>query len=161
MEVDKKSRDDVIAKITKLLDNKLAKDIETSIYDWSKQYAEIHDTPYIVQNIYESKSDEILCLLNNSKSDYLISGIKTGKIKANQIAFLKDEELNPEKYEDIVQKRNLEEYKKNNTPGTNAFTCPKCKKSNSDVETKQTRAGDEPPTIFITCKECGHVKKLN
>ena len=54
----------------------------------------------------------------------------------------------------------MEEYKKNNKVGSNAFTCSKCKKSKCSVTQKQTRAGDEPPTTYITCLECGNVVKL-
>ena len=55
----------------------------------------------------------------------------------------------------------IEEYKKNNKAGSSAFTCVKCKKSRCEVSQKQTRAGDEPPTTFVTCLECGHTFKFN
>ena len=35
------------------------------------------------------------------------------------------------------------------------ISCSKCKKSRCQVAQKQTRSGDEPPTIFVTCLECG------
>ena len=40
------------------------------------------------------------------------------------------------------------------------ISCSKCKKSKCSVTQKQTRAGDEPPTTYITCLECGNVVKL-
>ena len=55
----------------------------------------------------------------------------------------------------------MEEYKKNNKVGSSAFTCTKCKKSKCSVSQKQTRAGDEPPTTFVSCLECGHTFKFN
>lgn len=73
---------------------------------------------------------------------------------------MKPEELNPEKYEEIIKKREMEEYKKNNKIGSTVFTCPKCKKANCQITQKQTRSGDEPPTIYIICNECNHVKKI-
>jgi transcription elongation factor S-II len=45
--------------------------------------------------------------------------------------------------------------------GSTAFECKKCKKKNSEITQKQTRAGDEPPTTFITCLECGNSFKIN
>ena len=54
------------------------------------------------------------------------------------------------------RKNFIEEYKKNNKVGSTAYTCSKCKKKNTLVTQKQTRAGDEPPTIFVECLECGN-----
>eukprot|EP00466_Bigelowiella_natans_P016419 jgi/Bigna1/132787/aug1.19_g7495 len=36
------------------------------------------------------------------------------------------------------------------------FKCGKCKKSMTDVNQKQTRSGDEPMTLFITCLNCNN-----
>jgi DNA-directed RNA polymerase subunit M/transcription elongation factor TFIIS len=161
MDIDTASRNEMIKQLGKFIGDKLAKDVETSIYNFSKEYAETNDTPYLIQSIYDSKSEEILCNLTNKNSDYLVKSLKENKIDPKKIAFLKPEELNPEKYENIIKKREMEEYKKNNTSGSNAFTCVKCKKSKCQVSQKQTRAGDEPPTTFVTCMECGHVFKFN
>ena len=49
----------------------------------------------------------------------------------------------------------MEEYRKNNKATSDAFTCPKCKATKSEVTQKQVRSGDEPATIFIKCVECG------
>mmetsp|Transcript_39059 Transcript_39059/g.91222 ORF Transcript_39059/g.91222 Transcript_39059/m.91222 type:complete len:301 (+) Transcript_39059:89-991(+) len=36
------------------------------------------------------------------------------------------------------------------------FQCKKCKKKECTFYQKQTRSSDEPMTVFITCKACGH-----
>jgi transcription elongation factor S-II len=36
------------------------------------------------------------------------------------------------------------------------FQCGKCKKRECTFYQKQTRSADEPMTVFITCKACGH-----
>jgi DNA-directed RNA polymerase subunit M/transcription elongation factor TFIIS len=161
MDVETASRKNIEKQISKILNDKLAKDVENSIYLYSKEYAEIHDTPYLLQQIYEDKAQQILAQLQNQESNYLINALKNKKIDGTKIAFMKPEELDPEKYESIIKKREMEEYKKNNTSGTNAFTCVKCKKARCQVSQKQTRAGDEPPTTFVTCLECGHTFKFN
>ncbi len=161
MDIDSASRKDIEKQITKVVGDKIAKDIENSIYNYSKEYAEIQDTPYLLQQIYDDKSQQILCQLLNQNSDYLTKSLKDKKIDGKKIAFMKPEELDPEKYENIIKKREMEEYKKNNTSGTSAFTCVKCKKARCQVSQKQTRAGDEPPTTFVTCLECGHAFKFN
>ena len=159
MEIDSSFRDQVIKNISKFLDEKISKDIELSIYNFSLEFAEINDTPYLIQQIYESKIDEIMCHLS-IKQSFLVKAIKDKKIDPLKVAFMKQEELNPEKFETIIKKRELEEYKKNNKTGTNAFTCAKCQKSRCEVTQKQVRRGDEPPTTFVTCLECGHAFKF-
>ena len=161
MDIDSSFRDQTIKTLAKILGDKIGKDVETSINNFSKEFSEINETPYLIQQIYESKVDDIICQLNNKDSDYLIKALKDKKIDPLKVAFMKQEELDPEKYESIIKKRELEEYKKNNKSGSNAFTCVKCKKSRCEVTQKQTRAGDEPPTTFVSCLECGHTFKFN
>lgn len=161
MDIDSTNRKDIEKKIAKVVGDKIAKDIENSIYKYSKEYAEIQDTPYLLEQIYDDKAKQILCQILNQESNYLTKALKDKKIDGSKIAFMKPEELDPEKYESIIKKREMEEYKKNNTSGTSAFTCVKCKKSRCQVSQKQTRAGDEPPTTFVTCLECGHTFKFN
>lgn len=153
------SRKQIIDKLNILMSDKISKDIEYSINQFSKEYAEINDTPYLIQSIYDTKAEEITNQILNS--DFIVKAIKNKKIDPKKIAYLKPEELNPEKYESIIKKREMEEYKKNNKVGSTAFTCVKCKKSKCEVSQKQTRAGDEPPTTFVTCLECGHSFKFN
>lgn len=161
MSIDLSMRSKIINQLKKKLNDKIAEEIEKSIYDFSIDYAESNGTPYLVESIYETKSDEILCQLNNKDSDYLVKGLQEKKIDGKKIAYMKQEELNPEKFENIIKKREMEEYKKNNTSGSSVFTCVKCKKSNCQVTQKQLRAGDEPPTTIVICLECGHTFKFN
>jgi DNA-directed RNA polymerase subunit M/transcription elongation factor TFIIS len=161
MDIDTVSRKDIKKQIAKVIGDNFAKDVELSIYNYSKEYAEVQDTPYLLQQIYDDKAQQILCQILNQESDYLTKAIKNKKIDPTKIAFMKPEELDPEKYESLIKKREMEEYKKNNTSGSSAFTCVKCKKARCQVTQKQTRAGDEPPTTFVSCLECGHTFKFN
>ena len=160
MDIDKDTRTLIVKNLTKILDEKIAKDIEISIYNFSKEYAEMNDTAYLIESIYKDKSDNIMCLLKSTKSSYLLRALKENKIDALKIASLKPEEIDPEKYENIIKKRELEDYKKNNVSGSSSFTCAKCGKAKCDIKQKQTRAGDEPPTTFVKCLECGHTFKF-
>lgn len=161
MEINKEIRESIITKLKKNLDENIAKNIEHSIFNFSKEYAITNDTPYLLDSIYENKSDEIIAQIQNKESKYLVELLKKKKIDASKVAFMKPEELNPDKYDTIIKKQQMAEYKKNNTEGSNIFTCSKCKKSKCSVTTKQTRAGDEPPTTFVNCLECGHTFKFN
>lgn len=159
MDIESASRKDIEKQVAKVIGDKIAKNIESSIYKYSKEYAEIQDTPYLLQQIYDDKAQQIICQLLNQT--YLIKALKDKKIDGSKIAFMKPEELDPEKYESIIKKREMEEYKKTNTTASSAFTCVKCKKAKCKVSQKQTRAGDEPPTTFVSCLECGHTFKFN
>jgi DNA-directed RNA polymerase subunit M/transcription elongation factor TFIIS len=154
MSLSTETRDDTIKKLSKYVDKNVSKEIEKSIYKFSNDYAEENDTPYLLDSIYENKLIEIISYLSATDS-YVIKALKDKYLKAEILAQYKPNELNPEKYESIIKKMELEEYRNNNISGTNVFTCSKCKKSRCQVTQKQTRSGDEPPTIFVTCLECG------
>ena len=161
MSIESSIRTKIINQLKKILTEEIAKDIEESIYKFTLDYAESNGTPYLIESIYETKSNEILSQLNNKDSDYLVKSLKEKTIDGKKIAYMKSEELNPDKFENIIKKRELEEYKKNNAPGSSVFTCVKCKKANCRVTQKQLRSGDEPPTTIVTCIECGHTFKFN
>lgn len=132
-----------------------------SIDEFVKVYVEENNAPFLAEQIYEQKLDEILCNLNPKENHSLLELIKSGSVDASQIAFLKPEELNPEQYEQIIKKREIEEMKKSDKKTTDAFKCSKCHERKCSVEQKQTRSGDEPITTFVTCNECGHSWSFN
>ena len=161
MNINTDVREKFISKIKKVLGDKIAKSVETGVYEFSVEYAKTNDTPYLLENIYDDKCEELAALILNKTSDYLVKSLKSNKIDGSKIAFMKPDELDPDKYDSIIKKQQMVEYKKNNTEGSSAFTCSKCKKSKCSVTTKQTRAGDEPPATFVNCLECGHTFKFN
>ena len=146
-----------INKIYKLINNKkFAIEIEKSINNFSISYSEINETPdYLLESIYDTKFDEIINAIKKN-----INIIKTEE-QAQKIAFLSPEELNPEKYQDLLKKKEIKEFKKNDIKTSDAFKCSKCKKSRCEVTQKQIRSGDEPATTFVNCLECGHTFSFN
>jgi transcription elongation factor S-II len=160
MEVDNKTRDEVKKKLSKILSKKLNKksilDIEKGIHEFSISYSNDNNTPYLIEPIYDDKANQMLCILKSDKLEWILESINSKDFKPETLPFLKPEELNPEKYEKIIKKKEMEEHKKNNKASTNAFKCSKCKKRRCTVEEKQIRSGDEPATTFVTCLECGH-----
>lgn len=164
MSLDQKIRDENIKilkdifkknKISKKLDN-LADEIEEGIHNFSYDYAENNNTLFLFESIYSDKFEKIKCLLNTSK--FIIDSLNEKKINPRELAFLKPEELNPDKYADIITKKEIEEFKKSNQATTDAYKCPKCKQRKCSVEEKQTRSGDEPATVYVECKnpDCGY-----
>ena len=160
MNLDKSIRNNILMKISKLTNKTLGKKIEDSIYNFSIEYAQDNATPFLLEEIYLTKIEEIFGVLECKKSNYLIKALKDKTINVSQIAKLKPEELNPDKYGKILKKKEIEEYKKSNASTTDVFKCSKCKKKRCQVAQKQTRSGDEPATTFVTCLECGHSFKF-
>ena len=159
MDINNESRKNIIKTLSEVLNEKLAKQVEESIFNFIKVYIESSDIPsFLAQSMYEDKSNNIINEITDKDSNYILDAINKNKIKGgiSNIAFLKPEELNPDRYKKIIDKKEMEEYKKNNKVGSTAYTCSKCKKKNTLVTQKQTRAGDEPPTIFVECLECGN-----
>lgn len=150
-----------IKKISELLDEKYAKKIEESVYNFSKEYTEDNETPFLLESVYSDKFNEIINLLINKKSAFLIQAIKSNKIDASKIANMRPDELNPDKYDKILKKKELEEFKKTNQATSSIYKCPKCKERKSTITQKQTRSADEPATLYIECKSCGYTTILD
>ncbi len=154
------NRDQTFNKLNKIIkDVAIAKMIEESIFKFTEDYCEDQGAPFLFDSIYENKTNDLLINLSN-KDKILLSSILEKSIDPKELAFLKPEELNPDKYEKILKKKEIANYKKNNKATTNIFKCSKCKSRKCTVHQQQTRAGDEPMTTYVTCQECGHVFKF-
>ena len=147
-------KDEYISSFNKYISKTNAKKLFTSIEEFSNKYAEENETPFLFDSILKTKLDEFIELL--ASSNFIKDQIKQKKIKVEDLCYLSPEELKPDLYSDIINKKKLEEFRRNNQATSNAFTCKKCKCKKSVISEKQTRAGDEPATVFITCTECGY-----
>jgi len=94
-----------INKLSELLNEKYSKKIEESIYNFSKEYTEDNDTPFLLESVYSDKFNEIYNILINEKSAFLIDAIKSDKLDSSKIAMMRPDELNPDKYEKINKKK--------------------------------------------------------
>ena len=141
---------ETIKKLNNFLTPDFSIEVEKGILDYSTAYANENEVPQLIEYIYNTKLDEILeSLCNNTDL------VKTQK-SAYRLAYLNPDELNPDKYETLIKKKEINEYKKKEIKSSSAFKCSKCKKNKCAVSQKQILAGDEPLTTFVTCLECGH-----
>ncbi len=122
------------------------------LIDFAQKYIETNDCPFLINDIFNNKVDELINIMN--ESDYLGEMISGGYVLPEELGFMKPHELRPEKYKTIIEKKAYEHNQKKNK-GSNIFSCKKCKQSNCEVTQKQTRAADEPATTFVKCLECG------
>jgi len=150
-------RQNNIIKLSKLLKKKIAKQIEKSIFSFAKAYTYDVEMSFLLDSIYADKFIEIYNLLVNKKSKFLINALELKKIDPTKIAYMKPDEINPDKYKKIIQKKELENLKKKNMPTSNIYKCSKCGEKKSRVTQKQTRSADEPATVYIECIVCGNV----
>jgi hypothetical protein len=150
-------RENNIKKISELMDIKIGRLIEESVHSFAVLYTKETEMPFLLESIYKDKFLEIINLLLNKKSTYLIRALELEKIDPNKIAFMRPDELNPDKYESILKKKETEDYKKKNQATSSSYKCPKCKERKVSITQKQTRSADEPATLYIECKSCGHV----
>lgn len=139
-----------------------AVNLERGIYNFSIQQASKKyiikkwNNPYFVM-IYLDKYKSIV--YNLKKTPSLVSRIKAKEIKAQDIAFMEACELCPEKWNDLIQEKQMRlenKYMPKIEASTDSFTCSKCKSNKCTYYQLQTRSADEPMTTFVTCINCGN-----
>ena len=153
-------------KIQMTLNNKLKREkysvnLEKGIYNWSLQDASNKkiikrwDNEIFVA-IYLDRFKTIMINLENSS---LIEKIVSKEIKPHQIAFLTHQEMSPEKWTLLIEKKKQRDqnmYEPKIDANTDNFTCRKCKSTRCSYYQLQTRSADEPMTTFVTCIDCGN-----
>ena len=89
---------------------------------------------------------------------------KSNEITPQGLAFMTHQEMNHEKWQDLMEKKRIldaNKFNNNIQASTNLFTCGKCKSKRCTYYSLQTRSSDEPETIFVTCLDCGKNFKKN
>lgn len=152
-------RKDNIKNFKKHFDKDTSKIIEFTIFNYAEEYANNEGIPFMMQNIYTEKIEEFLKYFNDDNNK-LKENIINGNIQPCDIMQLKPDELEPDKYEKIIKKKEIEE-KNKDAAFTTVYKCSKCKRRKCKAETRQTRAADEASTLFITCLVCGNVDVYN
>ncbi len=143
---------DIKTKLFEFFEDETLERILEGLNEFTINYIETNDCPFLINEIFNNKANEIIECLNNS--DYLGEMITNGHIYPEELCYMKPHELSPDKYKNIIEKKAYEHTQRKNK-GTNIFSCKKCKQSNCDVTQKQTRSADEPATTFVKCLECG------
>lgn len=160
---DSSFRSNVVEKLIDITSftHKQANNLEKGIFNCALKEASYRnivkkwDNPYFVQ-VYSDKLRTIYFNIKNTK--HLIDMIKNKSIKPHEIAFLTHQEMDPERWETMIEakrKRDKNKYEsRQNT--TSEFTCFKCKSSDCTYYQMQTRSADEPMTTFVTCMTCAN-----
>lgn len=134
--------------------------LTNKIKEYSLEYVENNcpDCPFLLDEIIETKINYLLDVFKKNKT--LVDMINNNEIEINKICYLSLEELEPDKFKPIIEKKEVQEMRRNSQLTSNAFKCKKCGESKCQVTQKQTRSGDEPATTFVNCMECGFTFKF-
>jgi DNA-directed RNA polymerase subunit M/transcription elongation factor TFIIS len=143
---------------TKILGVKNTTIMVDHIYLYCNDYAENNNCIFLLDDIIQTKISFLREIM--IKNNYLKDSIKNKTIDPSKICYVNQENIEPDKYKQILEKRELEEYRRNNQATSNAFKCKKCGERRCQVTQKQTRSGDEPATTYVECMECGYTFKF-
>ena len=154
-------RSNIRAKINEKLNNeKHSSNLEKGIFNYTLKEADQRkiikkwDNKHFVQ-IYLDRLRSIYKNLN----DNIIEQINNETIKAHVVAFMTHQELNPEKWQVLIEKKIIKDknkFESNLEASTDTFTCRKCKSKKCTFYQQQIRSADEPMTTFVTCLDCGN-----
>lgn len=144
--------------------------IEKGIYDYTVMKAKeksinINWLNELFTLIYITKIKSIYFNLkenNTVNNKYLIKKIKNNEIDEYNIAFMTHQELFPDNWKELIEKK-LKKEKSETTIdlslATDQFKCYKCFERVCTFYQQQTRSADEPMTTFINCLKCGNTWK--
>lgn len=154
-------RSNIRAKINEKLNNeKHSSNLEKGIFNYALKEADQRkivkkwDNKHFVQ-IYLDRLRSIYTNLN----DNIIEQINSEDIKAHVVAFMTHQELNPEKWQELIDKKIIKDknkFESNLEASTDTFTCRKCKSNKCTFYQQQIRSSDEPMTTFVQCIDCGN-----
>jgi DNA-directed RNA polymerase subunit M/transcription elongation factor TFIIS len=142
----------------------IANEIESGIFEYSLLHITMRKLQHhYINMVYEHKLHTICKNINphddKINNKLLHKLIMTRKKNPYIIAFLSPQQLHPEIWEDVMQKRERDEDAMYNVETTDEYECPKCQERKCTVETVQLRSADEPANKFIVCVVCGYTDK--
>jgi len=146
-----------------LLNEENCLNLEKGIFNWTLKEATFRkvvkkwDTPYFVE-LYKSRLRSIYTNLKNNPALIASIGLEDGQTKPHEIAFMTHQEMMPEKWAKLLEKKDKEDanrYEVNIAAATDTFTCRKCRSKKCTYTQVQTRSADEAMTTFVTCIDCG------
>ena len=156
-------RSNVRNELLKIIKNEnICENLEKGVLNYSieianeKNLVKKWDNMYFVQ-IYIDRLRTIIVNLKRNKN--LLKDIREKKIRAHKLAFMSHQEMLPERWEELINKKKIRDqhrYTPKLDANTDNFTCRKCKSTRCSYYQLQTRSADEPMTTFVTCIDCGN-----
>jgi transcription elongation factor S-II len=156
-------RDKAIMIINSIVnDEMISTNIENSIHSWcineaiNKQVMQTLENKFFMI-LYKDKLRSIIYNLRTNKM--FLEKVKSGEIEIHTIGKITHQEMDPDKWKNIIQQkieRDNQKYNSNTEGLSKEFKCGRCKKRETQYTQVQTRSADEPMTTFVTCINCGN-----
>ena len=143
------------ASLDAIIQNELiSENVEIGVYNYAVRTAVEKKIVKKWTNVYfaELYLSKMKSLLFNITHDFVHS-LK----EPHLIAFMSHQELNPEKWRCMLEKKEKRDehlFSNKIAATTTDFTCYKCKENKCTYYQLQTRGADEPMTTFVTCVKC-------
>jgi transcription elongation factor S-II len=148
-------RYDAFVKFAKFLPFDFVKKLQKSTNDYSLEYLKVKKkSESFFENIYITKVNDIYYNLNPKNNKYLILAILDNKIDVEHVPYMTPQELFPQNWEYIIQKRE-NNIKNKDYMEESVYVCKRCKEKKCFSYQLQTRSADEPMTTFVNCMNCG------
>jgi transcription elongation factor S-II len=161
-------RNNIRGKLQDLLGSeKKAINLEKGIYNYAlkeatnRKVVKKWDNPYYTQ-IYLDRLRSIYINLSEGTvggNSVLLNHVKDGTVPVKALAFMTHQEMQPEKWDALIQakiKKDKSKYDTQQEAMTDTFKCRKCHSNKCSYYQMQTRSADEPMTTFVTCLECAN-----
>ena len=148
-------RYETVIKLMKIIrDFDKAKEMENGIFEFSLLHVTTHNLEHKnLLIVYNDKIYDIIFNLQDPTNKTLLSSILNNNMKAFLVSFLSPQQLHPERWKEILDKKKFREDKENNMATTDRYRC-KCGERKAKVTELQIRSADEPTNLFITCLSC-------
>lgn len=137
----------------------LAYEMEKGLFEYSL----IHITTnvqqkHLVSNVYQHHLNTLCRNLDVNdtgvENKTLLPMIKEFGLNPFFVAFLTPDQMHPDRWKEIKDKKKHEEETENNLATTDMYTCKKCKDKKFKITEMQLRSADEPSSKFLTCMTC-------
>jgi|UniRef100_A0A6C0CI54 transcription elongation factor S-II len=155
-------RNNIICQLKNILKNdKLATNLEKGIFNYSLKHSEKINVVKKWDNTYFVKIyvNRLRTIIINLKDEELFKSIKEKKIKAHEVAFMSHQEMQPDKWKELLEIKKIRDenkYEPKLEASSDDFKCWKCKSKKCTYYQLQTRSADEPMTTFVNCLDCGN-----
>jgi len=110
---------------------------------------------------YTSKCRSVLW---NTRFENYKDQLNVRDLNYDEVLTQKPQDIYPELWKEAIRKAQVREIRRTmclEEPQDGIYNCRKCHKNKTKHFTYQTRAADEPETIYVSCFLCGTISKIN
>lgn len=151
-----------IAELKKyLIEPHLAYEMEKGLFEYAITHITVNkQQDYLINSVY---SHHLITLCRNLdiydtgvENTTLLPMIKENGLDPFFVPFLSPDQMHPDRWQSIKQKKKNEEETQQNFATTDIYTCKKCKDKRFRITEVQIRSADENSNKICSCMTCGY-----